>query len=437
MPTVQQLARELGLTSQEVMARLKGAGRPAEGHLSEVDDQVAERLRRDSRSKPHEDGGPVDNPAAADETPAPKATTPKKTTAKKTTGKKTTAKTTAAKKTTAKKTTGKKTTAKKTTAKKTTAKKTTAKKTASKKTTSKKTTVRGAQEAAADPQTEAAAVGAPQPQPQAEHDQRVGTDAPPETTEEPGAPPKEKRKGLWSRFKRRAKPAPGEKDKPKPPKPKGSAKKKWLKRAAELPVLVLVAFLIAIVIKMFLVQAFFIPSGSMRPTLTGGDRVLVEKLSYLVGSPDQGDVIVFARAVAGEKEKKQAWYDDARNFMRDLLGMPTPGSEDYIKRVAAVGGDTFTYEGEPRVLTVNGKRIKEPYLKQPDTSSEEVTSDTCRDMELEPDGDGCRVPAGTVFVLGDNRSSSQDSRFLGPIKQEKIIGRAFVVIWPPGDFGSV
>ncbi len=507
MPTVQQLARELGLTSQEVMTRLKALGRPADGHLSQVEDQAAERLRRekatsspvgDATSETGRDaaatsgttpGGSPPPTATAGRTGARKTTArspSKKTTAKKTTtrpapaastgdqqeagadgadggaagagaqtpsqestAKKTTAKATGAKKTTAKKTTAaspKKTTAKttaakKATAKKTTAKKTTGKKTTAKKTTAKKTTARGvAQDGPADAQApvvegqEDSAQDAQGPQAQPDD----GAQAAPGT--EPAKP--KRRFGI---FPRRRKGAEGEskeqpakaKPKPEPPKPKGQARKKWLKRLTELPVLVLIAFLVAIVIKTFLVQAFFIPSGSMRPTLAGGQRVLVEKLSYLFSNPDRGDVVVFARSDAAQKVKKQAWYDDARNFMKDLIGLPTPGTTDYIKRIAAVGGDTLSYEGSPRVLTVNGKRIKEPYLTRPDTTSPAVTGDSCRNMQLEPVKGGCRVPAGTVFVLGDNRDQSQDSRFIGPVKEEKIIGRAFVVIWPVEDLAGL
>jgi signal peptidase I len=207
---------------------------------------------------------------------------------------------------------------------------------------------------------------------------------------------------------------------------------------AELPILILLAFVIAIVIKTFLLQAFFIPSGSMIPTLHVGDRVLVEKVNYRLHDPRRGDVVVFANDVFGATPPDVPWYDDAKNFVRELLGLPTGTEEDYIKRVVAVGGDTIRYVGSPRHLIVNGQRVEEPYIAHgQDTSSQTITSGDCERLEMDTEGDACVVPAGDVFVMGDNRGNSQDSRYLGPIDQDKIVGHAFLIIWPPGDFGTI
>jgi signal peptidase I len=212
-----------------------------------------------------------------------------------------------------------------------------------------------------------------------------------------------------------------------------------LRAIAELPILIIVAFLIAVLIKTFLVQAFFIPSGSMVPTLRVGDRVLVEKISYFVGDPGRGDVVVFARSVFGQKRPDVPWYEDARNYLRELLGLPTGQEEDYIKRIVAVGGDTIRYEGKPRQLFVNGEKVDEQdYIKGGrDTASETLTSSDCRGLKMKPAGGGCRVPAGEVFVMGDNRTNSQDSRVIGPVDEDKIVGRAFLIIWPVEDFGTI
>ncbi|MDQ3982752.1 MAG: signal peptidase I, partial [Actinomycetota bacterium] len=144
---------------------------------------------------------------------------------------------------------------------------------------------------------------------------------------------------LAERVRARIAPAPAEPEpEPEPapePEPPAALKKKkkrsWLRHLAELPVLILIAFVIAIVIKTFFVQAFFIPSGSMIPTLHVGDRVLVEKISYRFGGPSRGQVVVFEKSVFGETPELP-WYDDARNFVRELLGLPTGIEEDYIKR---------------------------------------------------------------------------------------------------------
>jgi signal peptidase I len=223
--------------------------------------------------------------------------------------------------------------------------------------------------------------------------------------------------------------------------PEGKKKKKKrgvLGYLAELPVLILLAFLIAIVIKTFLLQAFYIPSGSMLPSLRVGDRVLVEKLSYRFGGPDRGDVVVFANDVFGAEPPDVPWFDDAKNFVRELLGLPTGLEEDYIKRVVAVGGDTIRYVGNPRHLIVNGQQVDEPYINNGrDATSQTITSGDCKRLGMETERDTCVVPAGDVFVMGDNRANSQDSRFLGPVDEDKIVGRAFVIIWPPGDFGTL
>jgi signal peptidase I len=226
-----------------------------------------------------------------------------------------------------------------------------------------------------------------------------------------------------------------------PPTSKVEAKqpmRKVLRGIAELPILIVVAFLIAVLIKTFLVQAFFIPSGSMEDTLRVGDRVLVEKISYFVGDPARGQVVVFARSVFGAKREDVPWYKDVQNYFRELLGLPTGKEEDYIKRIVAVGGDTIRYSGRPRQLLVNGEAVEEDYIKNGvDRQSETLTRADCRGLKMSPSAGGCRVPAGKVFVMGDNRVDSQDSRVIGPIDEDKIIGRAFLIIWPPGDFGTI
>jgi signal peptidase I len=226
-----------------------------------------------------------------------------------------------------------------------------------------------------------------------------------------------------------------------PPTTKVEAKqpmRKVLRGIAELPILIIVAFLIAVLIKTFLVQAFFIPSGSMEPTLRVGDRVLVEKISYFVGDPARGQVVVFARSVFGAKREDVPWYRDVQNYFRELLGLPTGQEEDYIKRIVAVGGDTIRYSGRPRELLINGDPVEEDYIKNGiDRQSETLTRADCRGLKMSASAGGCRVPAGKVFVMGDNRVDSQDSRVIGPIDEDKIIGRAFLIIWPPGDFGTI
>ncbi|HYP24506.1 MAG TPA: signal peptidase I [Actinomycetota bacterium] len=268
------------------------------------------------------------------------------------------------------------------------------------------------------PETDVEAEVAPEPEPAAEAE----PEPEPETEAESEAEPEPALVGA------KASPAPGR---------DGKKKRSWLRHLAELPVLILIAFVIAIVIKTFLVQAFFIPSGSMIPTLHVGDRVLVEKISYRFGGPQRGQVVVFEKDVFGETPDLP-WYDDARNFVRELLGLPTGIEEDYIKRVVAIGGDTIRYYGQPRRMYVNGTEVPQDYVNRgQDQASPTITSQDCKRLQMQTEGGGCVVPAGKVFVMGDNRGNSEDSRILGPIDEDKIVGHAFMVIWPPKDFGTL
>jgi signal peptidase I len=167
-----------------------------------------------------------------------------------------------------------------------------------------------------------------------------------------------------------------------------------------------------------------------------GDRVLVEKVSYAFGTPKRGQVVVFEKSVFGEPIDVP-WYLDARNFLRELLGLPTGEEEDYIKRIVAIAGDEISYSGNPRKLRVNGDVVDEPYLRRKDRSSPSLTSRDCKRLKMDKTEDGCLVPAGQVFVMGDNRPNSEDSRVLGPVEEDKIVGHAFLILWPPRDFGTI
>ena len=195
----------------------------------------------------------------------------------------------------------------------------------------------------------------------------------------------------------------------------------------ELPVLIVLALVLAIVIKTLLVQAFYIPSESMLPTLQVGDRVLVNRLAYRLGDIERFDVIVFSdpnpppAADRGIVGRFVHWLGEG-------TGIAKPAEEDFIKRVIALPGETWEIR-EGRVY-VNGRQLDEPYLVGP--------ADT-RDF-----GPGT-VPEGSLFVLGDNRLHSCDSRFapdesgicrgLGYVPEDDVIGQAFVIVWPPSDMG--
>jgi signal peptidase I len=185
----------------------------------------------------------------------------------------------------------------------------------------------------------------------------------------------------------------------------------------ELPVLLLVAFVLALLVKTFLVQAFYIPSGSMEDTLTRGDRVLVNRVVYRLHPPRRGDVIVFSdpNAETDPGAASAFWH-----WLVSGFGLPG-GEEDFIKRVIGLPGETV--EISDCVVSVDGSSLREPYVK-PANNREHC--------EYGP----VRVPKDSLLVLGDNRDHSGDSRFgLGFIPLDKVIGRAFVVMWPPSRIG--
>lgn len=170
------------------------------------------------------------------------------------------------------------------------------------------------------------------------------------------------------------------------------------------------ALVVALIIKTFLIQAFYIPSGSMEPTLDIGDRVLVNKLSYVVHDVNRGDLVVF-EAAEGEG-------DCGLPVNQAEAAAAEGGIQDLIKRVIGLSGDTV--EGRDGQVLVNGRILEEGYLPDGVTTG-----------DFEP----VVVPEGCVFVMGDNRGDSRDSRSFGPIDEERIVGRAFVRVWPLTQIG--
>ena len=202
------------------------------------------------------------------------------------------------------------------------------------------------------------------------------------------------------------------------------ARKRGDKKAAgrafwkELPILILIALVVAVLIKTFLVQAFFIPSGSMHDTLLEGDRVMVNKLAYRFGDPSRGDVIVFDNPQQANQDGETIFGALVRH-VAESLGLSSPDSA-LIKRVIAVGGETI--EIRDNQVFVDGVALDEPYVKEGSRM---------------PLYGPFTVPEGQVFVMGDNRSQSTDSRVFGPIAEDSIIGRAFVRVWPPSRWGGL
>lgn len=167
----------------------------------------------------------------------------------------------------------------------------------------------------------------------------------------------------------------------------------------------LIAFGLAWLIRYFLFTPIVVDGESMMPTLEDGDRMIVNKIGYEVGEPDRFDIVVFH----------------------------APEKKDYIKRVIGVPGDHIAYKNDQ--LYINGKPQPEPYLDAykkdiiEGTLTEDFTLEELTQMEV--------VPEGHVFVMGDNRRYSKDSRIIGVVPMEEIIGSTKVIFWPPTEMGLV
>ncbi|MCQ4210547.1 signal peptidase I [Streptomyces longispororuber] len=202
----------------------------------------------------------------------------------------------------------------------------------------------------------------------------------------------------------------------------------------ELPLLIVIALVLALVIKTFLVQAFSIPSASMENTLQIGDRVLVDKLTPWFGSePDRGEVIVFHDPDQWLEGEPTAEPNAVQQVLSWIGLMPSADEKDLIKRVVGVGGDTIECKGTGP-LKVNGKVLNEPYVYAGNTP-------------CSPDNAGgtfkVKVPQGKVWVMGDHRQDSMDSRYhqndknQGFVPVDNVVGRAIVVAWPPTHWSTL
>lgn len=187
---------------------------------------------------------------------------------------------------------------------------------------------------------------------------------------------------------------------------------------SELPFLLLAALVVAVVIKTFVVQPFYIPSGSMIPTLLIDDRVMVSKVNYLWGGPERGDIIVFENPYAPELD--ESFPEAVVRSTLEALGIRTSASDDLIKRVVALGGETI--EIRDNTLFIDGVPLDEPYL-QPGVAMGNFGPRAIAEDEL--------------FMMGDNRNESSDGRVFGPIPRDDVIGKAVFRIWPLDRLGGV
>ncbi|MCP4436258.1 MAG: signal peptidase I [Actinomycetia bacterium] len=188
-----------------------------------------------------------------------------------------------------------------------------------------------------------------------------------------------------------------------PTRPDGGRRRSHstLRNTVEWVAVIAGAVLIALVVRNFVVQSYQIPSGSMEETLLIGDRVLVNHLSYRLHDINRGDVIVFSRPDTAPAD---------------------PGDpDDLIKRAIGLPGETI--QSIDGVVHIDGKPLDEPYLG-PGTATFDIDEPVV-------------VPEGEVFVLGDNRGNSEDSRYIGSIPTDTVTGRAFAIIWPLSRFSGL
>lgn len=179
------------------------------------------------------------------------------------------------------------------------------------------------------------------------------------------------------------------------------------------------ALAVAVMIKTFLIQPFYVPSESMLPTIEVNDRVMISKLNYQFADPQPGDIVVFISPFNDEIDNESFMESVVRHVL-EAVGIRTASADDLIKRVVAVGGDTVEVSGGH--LIVNGLQIVEPYLMSPAPM---------------PDFAAVVVPPESVFVMGDNRAVSYDSRKFGAIPEEDLLGEAVVRIWPLSRLGAI
>lgn len=237
---------------------------------------------------------------------------------------------------------------------------------------------------------------------------------------------------------------------------------KGTKRAAlrETAILVSIALVLYYVMLTFVARPYLIPSESMEPTLHGcsgciGDRIMVDKVTYRFGSPGPGDVIVFKGPQSWNVGYKSIrshdasvrWLQNALSF----IGFVPPDENDLVKRVVAVGGQTVECRANTG-LTVNGARLTEPYLDRATMSADPAVY-PCLGNEFGP----VTVPQGRLWVMGDNRTHSADSRahctsvpadamkgllctgepVSGTVPVSNVVGKARFIVWPPSRWGGV
>jgi len=243
------------------------------------------------------------------------------------------------------------------------------------------------------------------------------------------------------------------------------AKRPWW---IELPILIVIAFVLTFLIQTFVARVYYVPSGSMEHTLhgvtSGGDRILAFKMLYDFRDPEQGEVVVFKGPATWTPEANipgpSTWIGKVGQALGSVVGIAPPNEKDYVKRVIAVGGQTIRCCDAQGRVQVNGTSLHEPYIfmdaDKPTWAWVDGESSCDRDPANPAQFQSFRcfgpytVPKGTVWVMGDHRSDSADSSYQcrglvpspnvhcqGPIPVDDVIGKAVAIVMPPSRWGSV
>jgi signal peptidase I len=195
----------------------------------------------------------------------------------------------------------------------------------------------------------------------------------------------------------------------------------------ETALLLAVAILLALTIQAYAVKPYRIPSGSMEPTLKVGDRVLVDRFGHRVlgGRPHVGDIVVFTPPRGADPRDPRCGARGEGDGTTIPCSRPTPqrSAQSFIKRVVALGGDTLAIR-DGHVIR-NGRRAREPFARPCAPGAERCDFPQA-----------ITIPRGSVFLMGDNRGNSDDSRFWGPVPESWVVGKAFATYWPPARLGG-
>ena len=198
--------------------------------------------------------------------------------------------------------------------------------------------------------------------------------------------------------------------------PRPASSRRWL---VEIPVLAALALVVVLVLRTFVAQAYFIPTDSMQPKLDVGDRIVVDKLSYVLHAPRRGDIVVFDSPHRPPSDHAMLPVRVARRAL-EAVGLRQPDTDTLVKRVVALPGETVA--GRNGKLLVDGKVLAEPYLARGTVTS-----------TFGPE----QVGPGKLWVMGDRRATSLDSRNFGPITRGSVVGRVGLKVWPVSKLGRI